>query len=131
MPIAPENRDRYPPSWRALSDGIRFGRAGSRCECAGECGIDHQAEARLWDNDSTKPEVARPFRRCQAVHGLPHPETGSAVVLTVGHLDHQPENVDPTNLRAWCQRCHNRYDGPHRRANARRTRNAGQGSLEL
>ena len=38
------------------------------------------------------------------------------VVLTVAHLDHMPENCDPQNLRAWCQRCHNRYDAPMRRA---------------
>lgn len=38
------------------------------------------------------------------------------VVLTVAHLDHQPENCDPENLRAWCQRCHNVYDAPMRRA---------------
>lgn len=40
------------------------------------------------------------------------------IVLTIAHLDHQPENCDPDNLRAWCQRCHNRYDAPHRRRNA-------------
>ena len=38
------------------------------------------------------------------------------MVLTVAHLDHQPENVDDDNLRAWCQKCHNTYDLPMRRA---------------
>lgn len=47
---------------------------------------------------------------------MPHPETGSKVVLTVAHLDHQPENCADDNLRAWCQRCHNVYDAPMRRA---------------
>jgi 5-methylcytosine-specific restriction endonuclease McrA len=37
-------------------------------------------------------------------------------VLTVAHLDHQPENNSPENLRAMCQRCHNRMDAPVRRA---------------
>lgn len=40
------------------------------------------------------------------------------IALTIAHLDHQPENCDPDNLRAWCQRCHNRYDAPYRRQNA-------------
>lgn len=40
---------------------------------------------------------------------------GSKIVLTVAHLDHTPENCDDDNLRAWCQRCHNRYDMPMRR----------------
>lgn len=39
---------------------------------------------------------------------------GSKVVLTIAHLDHTPENYDPTNLRALCQRCHNKYDAQHR-----------------
>jgi 5-methylcytosine-specific restriction endonuclease McrA len=40
---------------------------------------------------------------------------GSKIVLTVAHLDHQPENCSEDNLRAWCQRCHNRYDIAERR----------------
>ena len=27
-----------------------------------------------------------------------------------------PENCDPSNLKAWCQRCHNTYDAPMRSA---------------
>jgi len=38
------------------------------------------------------------------------------VVLTVAHLDHTPEHCDDANLKAWCQRCHNTYDMPMRRA---------------
>lgn len=62
---------------------------------------------------------ARADNRCEecgATNGEPHPITASRVVLTVAHLDHMPENCDPTNLRAWCQRCHNRYDAPMRAA---------------
>lgn len=47
------------------------------------------------------------------------------VVLTVAHLDHQPENCADENLRAWCQRCHNIYDMPMRKAGiAQRAREA-------
>ena len=97
MPIRPENRARYPANWREISERIRFARAGGRCECTGHCGQDHAG-------------------RCTALHGEPHPETGSKVVLTVMHLDHQPEHNDDANLLAGCQRCHNRYDMPMRRA---------------
>lgn len=41
-------------------------------------------------------------------------ENGSKVVLTIAHLDHTPENCDPDNLRALCQKCHNQYDAKHR-----------------
>jgi 5-methylcytosine-specific restriction endonuclease McrA len=58
---------------------------------------------------------------CREFCGVPnktkHPITGSLVVLTIAHLDHQPENCDDENLRALCQRCHNRYDAPVRAAN--------------
>ena len=39
--------------------------------------------------------------------------------VQLAHLDQQPENCDDGNLKAMCQRCHNRLDGPHRRAGIR------------
>jgi 5-methylcytosine-specific restriction endonuclease McrA len=44
------------------------------------------------------------------------------IVLTVAHLDHDPQNNDPANLMALCQYCHNRYDAEHRRQTRARTR---------
>lgn len=76
MPIRPENRKRYPPSWSEISQRIRFDRAQGRCECEGECGHDHADDPSIYDFDG----------RCEAVHGEPHPVTGSDVVLTVAHL---------------------------------------------
>lgn len=87
MPIRPENRERYPPYWCRISWLVRAIRARWQCE---------------W---------------CGAAHGLPHPITGSRVVLTVAHLDHTPERCGFANLAALCQRCHLRYDGPLHRAN--------------
>lgn len=49
-------------------------------------------------------------------------ENGSKVILTIAHLDHTPENCDYSNLRALCQRCHNRYDAPHRAETRRKTK---------
>lgn len=117
MPIRPENRKRYPADWKAISARIRFVRAASRCECAGECGLDHDG-------------------RCTAQHGHAHPATGSKVVLTTAHRDHTPENVDDSNLFAACQRCHLRYDAAHHRETAAATRlsaveAAGQTALDV
>lgn len=89
MPIRPENKSRYPRNWPQISKEIRE-RARNCCE------------------------GSPAFPDCDAANGLPHPITGSKVVLTVAHLDHQPENCDPDNLRAWCQRCHNTYDAQMR-----------------
>lgn len=99
MPIKPENATRYPPEWPDIVEGIRR-RSGNRCE------------------------GSPAYPNCRARNRRPHPETGSIVVLTTAHLDHQPENNDPDNLRHWCQRCHLTYDAKHHAINAARTRKA-------
>lgn len=86
MPIRPENKRRYPKDWKKISERIRFERAGNKCEV------------------------------CGAENYKPHPITGSKVILTVAHLDHQPENCGDDNLKAMCQRCHLKYDAHHHRA---------------
>lgn len=58
---------------------------------------------------------------CNAMNGQPHPVTGSKVVLTIAHLDHDPEECrDLDRLRAWCQRCHLGYDRPRHIAKRRK-----------
>jgi 5-methylcytosine-specific restriction endonuclease McrA len=72
---------------------------------------------------------------CGAVNHEPHPTTGSKVILTVAHLDHNPANCADDNLRALCQKCHLTYDAQHHAKNAARTRrkkrNSLTGQLEL
>lgn len=123
MPIRPENVDRYPDDWPAISLGIRRDRAGWRCECLGECGMSH-----------ANGRHAR--GRCPNRHGSPSVHTGKRVVLTVAHLDHTPEHCHPTNLKAMCQGCHLRYDRDHHRQTAAATRaralaDAGQLTLPM
>lgn len=59
---------------------------------------------------------------CRAENHEPHPETGSMVVLTIAHLDHDTTHNDDDNLRALCQRCHLTYDAKHHAQNAAVTR---------
>ncbi|MCD0160312.1 hypothetical protein IHN63_03225 [Deinococcus sp. 6YEL10] len=92
MPIRPENRKLYPSNWKDLAASIRE-RAGNACE-----GIPAYPD-------------------CRAANHEPHPVTGSHVVLTTAHLDHDPRNNEPANLKALCQRCHNTYDAAHRALN--------------
>lgn len=78
--------------------------------------------------------LARSGLRCEfcgASQYQKHPETGSKVVLTIAHLDHQPENNDPANLKALCQRCHLTYDAKHHAKNARVTRERKSGQMRL
>lgn len=53
------------------------------------------------------------------------------IVLTVAHLDHQPEHCTDDNLRAWCQRHHLAYDLVHHTTTAYMTRRARANNLEL
>lgn len=59
---------------------------------------------------------------CAAENGKPNPATGSMVVLTVAHLDHDPANCADENLAALCQKCHLTYDAKHHAENAKVTR---------
>jgi 5-methylcytosine-specific restriction endonuclease McrA len=71
---------------------------------------------------------------CGAIHGQPHPETGSLVILTVAHLDHDTTHNTRDNLRALCQRCHLRYDRhlhAQHAAETRRRRKVDAGQLEM
>jgi len=130
MPIRPENKARYPQNWPEISARIRR-RAKRRCECRGECGVDHHEEmAQVYGPDYAANGRNWP-ERCCAKQYQPHPSTGSKVVLTVAHLDHTPENCADSNLKAMCQRCHNRYDMPKRREGMRQRAKARSGQFEL
>lgn len=127
MPIRPENKMRYPKDWKAISYRIRFERARNRCECTGECGDDHTSEP------GNVVYGKRPNRRCAALNYEEHPLTGSKVILTVAHLDHEIEDCSDKNLKAMCQRCHNKMDAPMRRAGIKRRKFESQaiGQLKL
>lgn len=130
MPIRPENKARYPADWPRLSREIRES-VGWRCEwCAAP---DWRiAPEGVWRFDNGYFERVDGGYRWHADDALtqvddlePEP-TGRNVriILTVAHLDHQPENCGRSNLRALCQQCHNRYDLPHRQKTKAGTRAA-------
>lgn len=106
MPI---NYKNYPDNWKTYIRPRILARAGDRCE-----------------GSPTYPG-------CRAWNRYNHPKTGSIVILTVAHLDHNIKNNDGmdrggmllpkavSNLRAWCQLCHNTYDGKYRSENAKKS----------
>lgn len=107
MPIKPENAKKYPRNWKSeIVPSIRA-RSGNCCE-----------------GSPAYPD-------CRVPNGKHHPVTGSMVVLTVGHLNHDPADCAPENLKHWCQRCHNTYDLPYRRKNAERTRHEKKALADL
>ena len=111
MPIHPDQAALYPPDWFEIAQLVKI-EAGWCCE-----------------GSPAYPD-------CRASHGQAHPVTGSRVVLTVGHLDHNPANVKRANLKAWCQRCHVTYDAAQHALAAmtrkqRQLRAAGQQALPV
>jgi 5-methylcytosine-specific restriction endonuclease McrA len=127
MTIRPENKQRYPKDWYAISVRIRQ-RAGNRCE---ECGVENHALG------GRTPEGGWLRAQPTGTDGmnLTWPRPGELawcggtftavllrivrIVLTVAHLNHTPEDCRDENLKAMCQRCHNRYDAAERRRGMR------------
>ena len=134
MPIKPENKARYPKDWKQIRERI-LKRAGHRCESPG-CNARHYSVG-FWSLENGvyrwvahwgQDDNQRTYTEARAVAAELHwnrSEEGckpTVIVLTIAHLDHQPENCDESNLRAWCQRCHLRYDAEHHKRNAQETR---------
>ena len=102
----------YPDNWKEISEYIRFHRAGNKCET------------------------------CGAKNYEPHLITGSKVILTVAHINHQkmdvrynPDHYDPddedNNLVAECQRCHLWRDRKQHALNRKYGKREGQIELKF
>lgn len=78
--------------------------------------------ASLLDRAGNRCEGTPQFPACRAENGQPHPVTGSKVVLTIAHMDHDESHADPERCRALCQKCHLSWDAKHHAVNARMTR---------
>lgn len=125
MPIKPGLKGFYPIDWRELSDVIRFGRAKGRCEqCERPHGqtISHLGDGRWFDPDE---EVWRDGQG-RVVDFVDFRDLGPAlrqtrIVLATAHLDHDPTNNRPGNLKALCQRCHLLHDRDEHRKQTRVT----------
>lgn len=136
MPIRPENKARYPKEWPQIRAAM-LERAGHACE---KCKVPNRTRiARgAGDDDGTYmldtadvycAESGEHLGKCR----MSEYEVLKMVdvVLTIAHLDHTPENCEPENLRAWCQRCHLRYDAVHHRQTAYATRKAAAMTEDL
>lgn len=129
MPIRPENRRFYGPEWRRIRAEILL-RAKNRCE---RCGRPDGVTVMVGDDGVWGDRLDCIWRD---EHGLvtdsPSRDTRLVkTVLTIAHLDHDPTNNDPANLRALCQRCHLRHDAAQHAANARQTRRSRKAVRDL
>ena len=129
MPIRESEKARYPKDWKAISKRIRDN-AGNRCE---QCQAENGTVIRRFQSEDYHFEHAYVTLNNEVFSAVNGRKLGMdyfdayqvkdvRIVLTVAHLDHQPENCADDNLRAWCQRCHLAYDAKHHAKNGRETR---------
>jgi hypothetical protein len=142
MPIKPENRARYPADWPAISLAARE-RAGWRCQHPGckarqySIGVWHRpgGAEHQWAEQYEPPASYGEARQIAADAYWEVQHCGgdklTIIVLTVAHLDHQPENCAPENLRALCQRHHLAYDSRHHQQSAWMTRRKQLQTVDL
>lgn len=107
MPIKAENKKLYPKNWKQIRQDI-LKRANNKCEF---CGVENHA----WGYRDKNGEF---ITRSDDIAG----KTIFQIVLTIAHLDHNPENNNPENLRALCQKCHLNYDKEHHAETRRKTK---------
>jgi 5-methylcytosine-specific restriction endonuclease McrA len=136
MPIKPKNKGRYPSNWSEIRAAI-LERAGHRCENCGAANRTRicrggESDAGTYMTDEAHvycADTGKYLGQCRMDSYSPAKMVD--IVLTIAHLDHVPEHSEPENLRAWCQRCHLRYDAQHHAQSARLTRRATQASGDL
>jgi len=100
----PWDRKLYPKDWEAIAWGIKD---ASNWQCQ-ECGRECRKPGEDWFNFTNRLVKGNWRDNDRLIHEISkHPVRW---VLTVAHLNHQPEDCRPENLRAMCAPCHCRYD---------------------
>ena len=134
MPI---DYKKYPKNWKSEIRPAILERAKHKCEF---CGVKNYAyvfrgktpegrevyqtyDGSIYDAANSEFIEQNYFSEISATGK----ETAIKVVLTIAHLDHDVANNDYGNLRALCQRCHNRYDIEFRKANRKKNENKNRG----
>lgn len=111
---------KYPTNWKTEIRPSVMERAKGCCEF---CGVKNYAVGN-WDADRFIPTAGNKIHDMAGNGELSYKEARELVthcndwceekfiiiVLTVAHLDHDITNNELSNLKALCQRCHNRYD---------------------
>lgn len=108
----PMNRKRYPKDWKAIATFLKSlnnwecEHCGRPCRRPGES--DQALTARIEQLSQWSADLADLIWD-EELGSVEVPKLGR-FTLTVAHLDHDPPNVHPDNLRPWCSVCHCRYD---------------------
>ena len=118
----------YPLDWPQISARIRFQTAGPHgIGCCWHCARPHGRTVRCLPDGRWLDPAHNTWRDGHG-QAAPWPDIvdysrvrTTRVFLAAAHLDHDPANNRPRNLKALCQRCHLLLDRPHHRLQARLT----------
>jgi 5-methylcytosine-specific restriction endonuclease McrA len=126
----PMEYDRYPKDWKAIALQVKTDadwtcqHCGKPCRQPGESVTDFEKRlAPEWRPQLT--ERLTDYERTGVLQYKP-----KRFLLTVAHLDQEPSNIAPENLKALCAPCHLRFDVKFRGYNRRRLRER-RGQLNL
>ena len=126
----PMNRGLYPKDWDSIAHQIKSAADWTCVECGRPCRRPGESVHALEDRVNHWPDAYK-IVNSEIFCEIPVFADGR-FTLTVAHLDHQPANCDPGNLRAWCAPCHGRYDLAAIRSGAKdRARLERAGQLRL
>jgi len=131
----PMDRKRYPKNWDAIALTVKLAANWTCQECGRPCFKPGEGfvtfEERLLDcSDWEVWHTQLSDEESDEEHGIVWVPKLGRFVLTVAHLDQNPGNNDPGNLKALCSVCHLRHDAPFRKANSLAKRER-QGQLRL
>lgn len=89
----PMQRKLYPDDWEEIAHQIKTAANYHCTECGRTCRLPGESKDEFFARARLPPDVAI-----------------GKYTLTVAHLNHQPSDNRPDNLRALCAVCHLRYD---------------------
>ena len=118
MPIRPQHRWLYPIDWPQISASIRFsaapkvGASGAAARTGASSFTSATAAGGTSKRRSGATAKGKALARLPARAPSPEGEAirTTKVILAAAHLDHDPGNNRPRNLKALCQRCHMLHD---------------------
>ena len=105
--VMPIIRARYPKNWDSLALQIKHEAKWCCQQCQRPCRQPSEPLA-------TFQQRVERWRQAQTPQPAKYEVAPRRYLLTVAHLDQQPSNQDPINLKALCTVCHLQFDSQFR-----------------